>query len=83
MARKGKIDKVRVVMGRLIKVENTQQPKLSNANDVYLAVQVEDADGKGERCLLFTEKEIAVAERRAQRNPEDLTKKGFIVNALD
>jgi len=74
--KKGKIDKVKVVMGRLIKVENTQKAKLSNANDVYFAVQVEDADSGNERCLLFTEKQIEAAQKRAEKNPEDLTKKG-------
>jgi hypothetical protein len=81
--RKGKIDKVKVVMGRLIRVENTRKAKLSNANDVYLAVQVEDADGGRERCLLFTKKQIEAAEKRAARNPEDLTRKGFVVDLLD
>ena len=81
--RKGKIDKVRVVMGRLITVENTKKAKFSNANDTYKAVQVEDYDGGRERCLLFTDKQIDAAEKRAARNPEDLTKKGFIVNLLD
>lgn len=80
---KGKIDKVKVVMGRLVRVENTRKPKLSNANSTYFAVQVEDADGDNERCLLFTEKQIETAARRAARNPEDLTKKGFFVNLMD
>lgn len=81
--RKAKIDKVKVFMGRLIKVENTLRPLFSRANTEYFAVQVEDANGKNERCLLFTEHQIAAAEKRAARNPEDLTKKGFIVNLLD
>jgi hypothetical protein len=78
-----KIDKATVVKGRLIKVENTKRPGFSNADKEYVAVQVEDANGKNERCLLFTTEQIAAAEKRASRNPEDLTKKGFIVNILD
>ncbi len=78
-----KIDKVAVKAGRLIKVVNTLKAKLSNANDVYWAVQVEDANGKRERCILLTDKELARAEYRAEKNKEDLTKKGFFANLLD
>ena len=58
------IDKVKVKMGRLIRVWNTEKKKFSNASAKYVSVWVEDADGKNERCLLFTEKEIAKAEER-------------------
>lgn len=78
-----KIDKVAVKMGRLIKVVNTKKPKLSNAKDVYWAVQVEDANGKRERCILLTDNELRRAEHRASRNQEDLTKKGFFTDTLD
>lgn len=78
-----KIDKVRVVLGRLIRVENTGKARFSNANTTYYAVQVEEADGSGERCLLFTEKQLETAEKRAKRNPEDVTKKGFLANLFD
>ncbi|MDA1335236.1 MAG: hypothetical protein O2794_04520 [bacterium] len=78
-----KIDKVSVVAGRLIRVKNTKKAKFSNANNVYYAVQVENCNGKGERCLLFTEREIASAEKRALNNVEDLTKKGFFTDLLD
>lgn len=67
--------------GRLIGVENHER-KFGSATH-YIAVQVEDSNGKNERCILFTDAEIAKAEERARRNPEDLTKKGFIVNLLD
>jgi hypothetical protein len=77
------IDKSRVVHGRLIKVKNTNKPKFSNAKDDYLALWVEDADSKKERCLLFTERELKVAEDRANRNPEDLTKKSFLQDLID
>ena len=78
-----KVDKVKVVNGRLVRVTNMKRPLFSNADKVYVAVQVEDADGYNERCLLFTEEQIATAERRSARNHEDLTKKGFFVNLLD
>jgi hypothetical protein len=44
---------------------------------------VEDADGKNERCLLFTDQEILRAEIRASKNAEDLTSKGFFTNIID
>jgi hypothetical protein len=77
------IDKVKVKMGRLIRVWNTEKKKFSNASAKYVSVWVEDADGKNERCLLFTEKEIAKAEERASKNVEDLTSKGFVTDLLD
>lgn len=72
---------MRVVKGRLIKVDNTDR-KFGSAES-YIAVQVEDADGGNERCILFTDAEIAKAEERAKKNPEDLTEKGFFTNLLD
>lgn len=75
------IDQVRVKQGRLIRVENTE--RAFGSADVYIAVQVEDADGTNERCLLFTEKELAVAQERADKNKEDLTTKSFITNLID
>ncbi|MFA5313442.1 MAG: hypothetical protein WC375_09045 [Methanomassiliicoccales archaeon] len=78
-----KIDKVKVVAGRLIKVVNTEKPVFSNANNQYFALWVENADGSNERCLLLSEKELARAEHRASKNPEDLPKKGFWTNLFD
>jgi len=78
-----KIDDARVVPGRLIRVKNTDKPKFSNAKNEYLSLFVEDADGGNERCLLFTEREIKVAQHRAERNKEDLTKKSALQNLLD
>ncbi len=75
------LDQVRVKQGRLIRVQNTD--KTFGSSDVYIAVQVEDADGNNERCLLFTEKEIQAAQERADKNKEDLTTKSFITNLLD
>ena len=78
-----KIDKVAVKAGRLIKVANTNKAKLSNAKDVYWALWVEDPNGKNERCILLTDHELKSAEFRAQRNREDLTKKGILSNLTD
>jgi len=78
-----KIDDVKVAAGRLIRVENTKKPKFSNAKNEYVAVFVEDASGKNERCLLFTERELKVAEIRAKKNKEDLLKKSCLTNLID
>lgn len=75
------LDQVKVKQGRLIRVQNTE--RTFGSSDVYIAVQVEDADGSNERCLLFTEKEIQAAQERADKNKEDLTTKSFITNLLD
>jgi hypothetical protein len=77
------IDQVKIKSGRLIRVWNTEKPKFSNANSWYTSVWVEDANGKNERCLLFTAKEIERAEHRAKKNKEDLTKKTFFTDLLD
>lgn len=75
------LDQVKVKQGRLIRVQNTE--RTFGSADVYIAVQVEDADGSNERCLLFTEKEIQAAQERADKNKEDLTTKSFITDMLD
>ncbi len=77
------IDKVKIKSGRLIRVWNTEKKKFSNASAKYVSVWVEDADGKNERCLLFTEKEIQRAEERSKNNSEDLTTKSFITDLTD
>ena len=129
------IDNVEVKLGRAIRVRNLN-PKKGEV-DFYIAIQVEDLDGKNERCILFTEHELELcpvlditwdlvpgrlypyadnqysgyivktftysarrnewyvvvrritiarllrAEERAEKNPEDLTKKSWIVDWLD
>lgn len=75
------LDQVKVKQGRLIRVENTE--RTFGSADVYIAVQVENADGSNERCLLFTEKEIQAAQERADKNKEDLTNRSFITDLLD
>lgn len=77
------IDKVKIKAGRLVKVWNTEKKKFSNAKPWYVSIWVEDADGKNERCLLFTEAEIKKAEERASKNQEDLTSKSFFTNIID
>lgn len=83
------IDKVRVVAGRLIRVENTQRKQLAahsplrTGAEYYYSVWVEDADGSNERCLLLTACELERIERRSRKNPEDLPAKGLIARLLD
>jgi len=62
-----------IVKGKLVTVDNAER-KFGSALS-YIAIQVED--DKGEKCLLFTKDEIAKAEIRVSKNPEDLAKKGF------
>ena len=71
----------KVVKGRLIEVDNTDR-KFGSALS-YIAVQVEDEDGSNERCILFTQDEINKAHKRAKKNPEDLTEKGFFTKLFD
>ena len=75
------LDQVRIKKGRLIRVQNTE--RTFGSVDVYIAVQVENADGSNERCLLFTEKEIQAAQERADKNKEDLTNRSFLTDLLD
>ena len=75
------IDNVTVKAGRIIRVKNSKQHRM--ASPVYHSVWVEDADGENERCLLFTARELAVAEARAAKNPEDIPEKGMIQDMLD
>ena len=77
------IDKVRVKAGRLIRVWNDEKKKFSNASPEYVSVWVEDADGNNERCLLFTDHEIQVAENRSIKNLEDLTEKSIFTDFID
>jgi hypothetical protein len=81
--KKGMIDKSSVKAGRLIKIENTNMPKLSNASKEYFSVWVEDANGKNERCWFLTAKDVEMLEKRSLKNKEDWTKKGIITNIMD
>jgi hypothetical protein len=75
------ISQAKIKAGRLIRVWN--QDPAPNANPRYISVWVEDANGKNERCLLFTSHEIKRAEERAEKNMEDLTTKDFFTDLLD
>lgn len=75
------IDQAKVKAGRLIRVWN--DAPVGNAKPQYISVWVEDANGKNERCLLFTAHELERAEKRAERNMEDLTSKDFFTDLTD
>ena len=127
------IDEFKVVLGQMIKVQNQDKRNLQCEN--YIAVQVEDEDGENERCLLFTEiqladmpkitskllqknmvagrlysfvigrhkafvvkmfnrygdektfrispKKLQLAQKRAVKNPQDLTKKSWLTDLAD
>jgi len=77
------LDEASVKMGRLIRVWNTERKAFTNAKTWYYAVQVEDADGSNERCLLFTQKELDRAEYRASKNQEDLPTKSWWTDLND
>ena len=69
-------------LGRLVKVKNTKKVNFPNVNDVYSALLVKDEKGEV-KCLLFTEADLAKAELRAKRNPEDLTEQSMLSKMLD
>ncbi len=75
------LDKVKVVAGRMVRVWN--QRRQSAANPDYVAIWVEAANGKNERCLLFTPSQIDVAADRADKNKEDLTTKDWFTDLVD
>jgi len=55
------LDNNPVKMGQMLSVEN--QLKKPTANSKYVALHVEDEKGDNERCLLFTEIELADMEK--------------------
>jgi hypothetical protein len=67
--------------GNVIRVENTDK-KFGSEADEYLAVWVQNTRGT-EVPLLFTERELMVAKRRADKNPEDIPAKGFLTDLFD
>ena len=77
-----KIDNVKVIAGRLIRVFNTEKPLLSNAKCIYTSVWVEDSCGGNERCLLCTAKELEAFRYRSSRNIEDLIYKDGTGSAI-
>lgn len=67
-------------IGDLQKVDNKEQHWAANAK--YNFIRVQTPEGK-ELPLLFTDKEIARALVRAQRNPEDLPTVNTFRNLFD
>jgi len=66
-------------LGDLTRVKNTK-PRL-NANKTYHHVRIQK--GKKELHLLFTDHEVRRASYRAEQNPEDLLKAGWLRDLLD
>ena len=54
------IDNVEVKLGRTIRVKNLNSR--NREADIYIALQVEDLDGKNERCILFTQRELELCK---------------------
>jgi hypothetical protein len=87
------IDKVEVKMGRIIRVRNTNKPKIPesfgadrehpNCADIYHSIRVEDADGTNERTLLLTDSDLNKIETRSQKNKEDWPKVGLLRDMID
>lgn len=67
-------------IGDVLIVENTQ--KVTNADSQYYYIRVQMPDGT-ELPLLFTDTEFKVGVERAEKNPEDLPKVGWLKNLLD
>ena len=68
--------------GRVYKIQNTEKPKLSNANDYYYGLYIEEDDDQ-ETFIMLTEKELERAKYRAARNHEDFVKKGWLTDLMD
>ena len=70
----------KVKQGKVI-TDNNKDRKFG-ANEKYYAIWIEDSK-KREKCLLFTEHQLTVAQERASKNIEDIPKKGFWTNLFD
>lgn len=68
-------------LGRLIRVKNTNKKGYAGEREDFIAVWVKKNNKA--KCLLFTDGEIERAELRAQKNPEDLTKRSWISELFD
>lgn len=71
----------KVKEGHILEVVNTEKPKFSNANNKYYVIHCEK-DGV-EFPIMLTQRELDTAIRRAERNPEDVPKKGFFTDLID
>jgi|TARA_R110002051_G_scaffold297051_1_gene363284 hypothetical protein len=70
----------KIKQGKIITVNN--KDRKFGANENYYAIWIED-NKKQEKCLLFTEHQLTVAQDRASKNLEDIPKKGFWYNLFD
>jgi len=70
----------KVKQGKIIEVENTDRK--FGANESYFAIWTENSKKK-EMCLLFTAHQLATAKKRANKNTEDIPKKGFFTDLFD
>ena len=70
----------KVKQGKIIEVQN--QNRKFGANSKYFAIWTENSK-KEELCLLFTENQLLTAKSRAEKNPEDIPKKGFFTDLFD
>lgn len=68
-------------LGRLYWVENTEH-KLGEA-DRYGVIRIEDANGKNERFIAFTEFMLQDMEERAIKNGEDMPNVSQFKDFLD
>ena len=66
--------------GKIIEVNN--KGRKFGANEKYYAIWIED-NKKQEKCLLFTDHQLIVAQNRAAKNLEDIPKKSFWSNLFD
>jgi hypothetical protein len=70
---------VKTRVGNLVHVKN--QNKKKTANNEYYAVMLLNNSTYG--AFLFTEVEIAVAQERARKNPEDVVERSLLSKILD
>lgn len=70
-------------LGQLIEVKNSsKKPFPKKQADNYFAVWVSLPGGQ-KKCLLLTASDLAKAELRSEKNPEDLTQRSVISKILD
>ena len=69
-------------LGRLVSVKNTNKKGHTGEKESFIAVWVKNARGISQ-CILLTEAELQRGVSRADKNPEDLTKRSWISELLD
>lgn len=75
-----KIDEAKVKNGNALRVYN--QARKTNANKYYWFTYVQLPNGD-EIPIMLTEREFESAQRRAEKNQEDVPSKNFLVDLLD